>query len=409
MQTMHKLEGRVRGRPLVVLALLAAAAVLAAVPLAGAALRHTADTGTFGQQQVGTLVDWGGPNWLDVSGPYAVASAVSVTKLSAYVAGGGTVSHLRGVIYTDSAGKPGAFAAVTPVLTINANQAAGWVDLTFPSAVSLPAGSYWLGYWYADYQSRHAYLNVSGSERYAPATYNATGNPPASFPTGGTSTSSYSLYATYTTSTTTAAPVNTAPPVITVSENFPNYTFSATQGTWTNSPTSYSYNWCTSPSDVGTIYTCQGSTGPTLTLPWPGTEALWLTVSVTATNAAGSATAQAFINFSPAEFTVLALPEITGTPRVGSTLTATRGGYLGPPSGVGREVGDWGVTWLRCNTSGWGCVPISTVTPGTSPATYVPTASDVGSTIRALAWSDWAAGDSRRMVVASAPTAVVTS
>src|SRR5689334_22409836 len=89
--------------------LLAAAGILAAVPLAGAAPRHAAATGTFGQQQVGSLADWGGPNWLDVSGLYAVSSAVSVSKLSAYVAGGSAVSHVRGVIYADNSGKPGAF------------------------------------------------------------------------------------------------------------------------------------------------------------------------------------------------------------------------------------------------------------------------------------------------------------
>jgi hypothetical protein len=419
MTTTKRLKRAARRCPLARLALVAAAAVLAAVPLAGAALRHAADTGTFGQTQVGTLVDWGGPSWLDVSGPYTVSSAVSVTKLTAYVAGGPTVSHLRGVIYTDSAGKPGAFAAVTPALTINANQTAGWVDLTFTSPGMLPAGSYWLGYWYADYQSRHSYLNITGSERYAPATYSATGNPPGSFPAAGTSASSYSLYATYTTSSTPAAPVNTASPVITYSQpDFPNYVFSTTQGTWANSPTSFSYKWCWAPSDVGIIAdTCSTlSTASTMTLKWPVDDG-HVTVFVTAANAAGSLTAQAYIDFHASEFTVVALPTITvdggGPPRVGSTLSAHHGDYLGVPTGAPSGVRWFSITWLRCNTTGGSCVPILSQGPGIDPTPstlpYVLTAADVGSTIRILDSSPSVSGSSRTIAIASAPTAAVTS
>jgi hypothetical protein len=395
----------------VALCLLLAAAVLAAVPLAGAALRHTADTGTFGQNQVGTLVDWGGPNWLDVSGPYTVSSAVNVSKLSAYVAGGSAVSHLRGVIYTDSGGKPGAFAAVTPVLTINANQAAGWVDLTFTSPVSLTAGSYWLGYWYADYNSRHSYLNISGSERYSPATYSATNNPPAGFPAGGTSSSSYSLYATYTTSTTSAAPVNLTAPTIDITQpNFPNYLFTASPGTWSNSPTSFSYEWCTSAWDVPPLPSCTPvATGQTWEQRWP-VGAQSVAVRVIATNAAGSATAMSGGNpsFTPHELTVFSLPTIKGTPRVGSTLTVGTPGVGGlPGSPMYGETQGLRNTWLRCNTGGANCVPLLTSPPNAlywSP--YVITSADVGSTIQLLVSLDTGG---RPIVLPSAPTAVVTN
>jgi hypothetical protein len=396
--------------------LLAAAGILAAVPLAGAAPRHAAATTTFGQQQVGSLVDWGGPNWLDVSGPYAVSSAVSVSKLSAYVAGGSAVSHVRGVIYADSSGKPGAFMGVTPEATIAANQAAGWIDLTFASAVALPAGSYWLGYWYADYNSRHFYVNVAGSERYSPATYSATGNPPAAFPAGGTSASSYSLYATYTTGTSGGAPVNTGLPVISSSESFPNYTLSVTQGTWTNSPTSFSYKWCFGPSDaVCSPVNNPVSTSSTLALQWP-VIAGYVVVDVTATNAAGSTTVETGKGFAPSEFTVVDLPTIVvdggGAPRVGSNLEATDGGYLGLSTGAPSEAyWTFQFTWLRCDAHGANCVPSVGGPGGVSGSKgppYVVTAADVGSTIRVLDWSDQVSGTSRRIVVASAPTAVVT-
>jgi hypothetical protein len=65
--------------------------------------------------------------------------------------------------------------------------------------VQLAAGSYWLGYWYADSNSRHYYLNQAGTERYKAAAYSTTANPPASFGTASSASSSYSLTATYTT------------------------------------------------------------------------------------------------------------------------------------------------------------------------------------------------------------------
>jgi hypothetical protein len=419
MQTMDKLTGAGRGRrPLVALALVAAAAVLAAVPLAGAALRHTADTGTFGQKQVETLVDSGGPDWLDVSGPYQIASSVSVSKLSAYVAGGSAVSRLRGVIYADSGGKPGAFAAVTPVLTINANQASGWVDLTFSSAVSLPAGSYWLGYWYADYNSRHFYVSVAGSERFAPATYGATGNPPSGFPTGmRSSASSYSLYATYTTSATPATPANLAAPTISWTEpSVGHYVFTATPGTWSNSPTSLTYWWARWPqghvptsNDFPSTYDMpvnfiRDATGLTLTLDRP--DAMNYVLWVTATNSAGSSRAFAYVTFTPAELIVESVPEVVGTPRVGSTLVVGDAFIRGlPGTGVG-ETNGFRSTWLRCSSyDGQDCHALQTSAPG-AYSSYVVTTADVGFMIRVDVWSDQVG--SKTVVLESLPTAEVT-
>ena len=154
---------------------------------------------TFGRTSAGTLIDGGGAGYLDVSGPYTVPAAGTLSALTAYVAGGNGASRIRGVVYADAGGAPGALVAVTPEVAIAAGQAAGWIGLPFASAVSLPAGSYWLGYWYADSSSRHYYTSVSGSERYAAAAYSASANPPASFPPPSSSGSSYSLYATLTT------------------------------------------------------------------------------------------------------------------------------------------------------------------------------------------------------------------
>ncbi|MGZ6691751.1 MAG: hypothetical protein ACXVHQ_30470, partial [Solirubrobacteraceae bacterium] len=116
-----------------------------------------------------------------------------------YMAGSSAASRIRGVIYTNSGGQPGTLVAATSEVSLAANRAAGWVTLPLTTPVQLAAGSYWLGYWYADGNSRHYYLNVAGAERYKAAAYSSTGNPPTSFGTASTATSSYSLTATYTT------------------------------------------------------------------------------------------------------------------------------------------------------------------------------------------------------------------
>ncbi len=79
-----------------------------------------------------------------------------------------------------------------------------------------------------------------------------------------------------------AAPVNTVAPV--VSASGPPYyvgtVFSTTDGTWTNTPTSYAYQWKVNGSNVGTntnSYTCVEAD-----------VTLDVTCVVTATNAAGS-------------------------------------------------------------------------------------------------------------------------
>ena len=177
------------------------ASLLALVAVTNALAAHSSSLagGAFGQTQAGSSLDTGGAGYLDVSGPYTVAGPVSVGKLSAYVAGGASVSEFRGVIYADNGGQPGALVGVTPEVTIAAGRAVGWVDLTFTTPVSIGAGSFWLGYWYADSNSRHYFVGQAGAERFVRATYASSSSPPATFGAAATSSSSYSVYATYST------------------------------------------------------------------------------------------------------------------------------------------------------------------------------------------------------------------
>jgi glucose/arabinose dehydrogenase len=68
----------------------------------------------------------------------------------------------------------------------------------------------------------------------------------------------------------------------------------------------------------------------------------------------------------------VALPDVSGILRVGSTLSATRGSW------TGSEPLDFSFQWLRCNVYGYACVAITDATD----ATYTLTAADFGSSMR---------------------------
>jgi hypothetical protein len=89
------------------------------------------------------------------------------------------------------------------------------------------------------------------------------------------------------------------------------------------------------------------------------------------------------------------LPTITGTPRVGETLTAQNGTWANNPTAFQYQ-------WQRCGSGGGGCVNV----PGAIEKTYLVTSADAGRTmrVRVLAVNADGANAAR-----SNPTAVVTT
>jgi hypothetical protein len=94
-------------------------------------------------------------------------------------------------------------------------------------------------------------------------------------------------------------------------------------------------------------------------------------------------------------------PTISGSPVVGQTLTESPAPWSNSPTTIALQ-------WLRCDTSGSGCVPI-----GTGTATYVLTADDVGHTVKAQETASNFYGSSLAVGAAgtatSTPTPVVAS
>ena len=171
----------------------------------------------------------------------------------------------------------------------------------------------------------------------------------------------------------TAPPVNTSPPQISGTPR-QGQTFTAYPGTWTNSPTSYSYDWIRCDASANNcapigIHRRQY----TLTDDDVGHR---FKVSVTASNSGGKATAVSTpapaVTAAGSTPTNVAKPSINGDPREGVSLTVANGTW------TGTQPITYTYQWNRCDQTGAACGAIA----GATAATYAVNASDVGHTLR---------------------------
>ncbi len=199
-----------------------------------------------------------------------------------------------------------------------------------------------------------------------------------------------------------AAPVNTAQPTISGTPQ-EGQTLTGTQGTWSNDPTSFAYQWVRCPADGGLPdgSNCNSIGGATTTgyVVSSADVGARLRFRVTATNADGPQTAA-----SNATSQITAAqqgppntqpPTISGQAVVGQTLTASPGTWTG--SGI-----TYTYAWLRCDTGGANCATIG----GATATTYTLVAGDATHTMRVQVTAKNASGQNS---VTSAQTAVVTT
>lgn len=199
-----------------------------------------------------------------------------------------------------------------------------------------------------------------------------------------------------------AIPANTAQPTIS-GTTAQGQTLTATAGTWSNSPTSFAYQWMRCPASGGAADAsdCAAIGGATTTsyVVAAGDVGSRFRIRVTATNDDGPATAA-----SNATDLVTATapgppntqpPTISGQAVVGQTLTATQGTWTG--TGL-----TFAYQWRRCDTAGAQCADIS----GATATTYALVAADSGRTVRVEVTAKNATGET---TIASAQTAVVTT
>src|SRR5438128_1261099 len=214
-------------------------AVLAPL-LTSASARATA---TFGKTSIGASSDrfLGGRKRVN---RYSLPVAGSVTKLSIYLGPAAKSGEqvMEGIVYADASGKPQALLAVSQPLTYSSSSSAGWFDLNFAAPVNLSAGNYWIGVitGATSNVASFRYDSVASSRDYNANTY-ASG-PSDPFGTASVDSKQTSLYATYTPSSPIPVPTNTAPPTISGTAK-QGQTLTEAHGSWTNSPTGFSYQW----------------------------------------------------------------------------------------------------------------------------------------------------------------------
>jgi len=122
----------------------------------------------FGKTTIGGTV-WalGDNKWM---GKFTLSEDGFVVGLRFYGKWDGTGSTLnKGFIYADSGGIPGALKGTTNEINVDSTTAQWWT-LEFPSAVSLPAGAYWLGI-LAEEAGTYVYYDSGGTSAYYTETY----------------------------------------------------------------------------------------------------------------------------------------------------------------------------------------------------------------------------------------------
>jgi hypothetical protein len=172
-----------------------------------------------------------------------------------------------------------------------------------------------------------------------------------------------------------AAPANTAPPTISGTPTV-GQTLTAGDGTWSNTPTSFAYQWQRCNGGGNNCSDTANGTQKTYTLV--GADAgHTMRVRVTATNADGSNTAPsapsaviaaAISSAAPKNTTP---PTIAGTAKVGQQLTADVGSWSGNPTSFAYQ-------WQRCDADVAACSNLV----GATAKTFSLTAADLGYRLR---------------------------
>lgn len=167
------------------------------------------------------------------------------------------------------------------------------------------------------------------------------------------------------------APVNTAIPVISDATPKVGEEVTVTNGTWTNSPTSFSYQWSRDGLSIaGATLSSYTPTSSDYNLP--------LGCVVTATNGSGSTNASATVtaNVLPANPVNTIAPLITGTYQSGQTLTCSQGTW------TGQGTLSYAYQWKRNGTN----------IGGATSSTYLTTVTDEETTLTCTVTSTNAGG-----------------
>ncbi|HEU5032285.1 MAG TPA: hypothetical protein VFV01_45710 [Spirillospora sp.] len=172
-------------------------------------------------------------------------------------------------------------------------------------------------------------------------------------------------------------------------------TLTATDGTWANSPTSFTYQWQRCASDGTACGDITAGTAKTY-VPTNGDVGHALRVVVTGVNADGRSSATSAptepVNSANGP-TNTVRPAISGSAEIGGTLRVSNGSWSPTPTSFARQ-------WQRCAADGTSCLNVS----GATGQTYGVRVGDVGHRLRALVTAQTKSGQT---TVATIPSGIV--
>ena len=177
--------------------------------------------------------------------------------------------------------------------------------------------------------------------------------------------------------TRTVAPANTALPAVAGTATV-GQTLTASDGTWSNAPTSFAYQWLRCNGGGNACASVANGTAKTYTLAGADVGHT-MRVRVTATNADGSSSAQSAQTASVAAATSAAAPKntaaptVSGTPKVGQTMTANPGSWSGNPTSFTYQ-------WQRCDADVASCANLA----GSTAKTYLVPLAELGYRLRVV-------------------------
>lgn len=193
----------------------------------------------------------------------------------------------------------------------------------------------------------------------------------------------------------TPPPQSQAPPSISGAAR-QGQTLQETHGAWSNSPTSYAYQWQRCDAAGNNCQPIAGATSQSYKLAATDVGRT-IRVAESATNAAGgtgSALSAPTPVVLPSPPSSTAAPKISGSPVVGQKLSETRGNWASNPTAYSYQ-------WQRCDRTGKNCQPIA----GATSRTYNVVPRDLGHTIKVSESAANAGGTGTS--AASRPTQVV--
>jgi hypothetical protein len=191
-----------------------------------------------------------------------------------------------------------------------------------------------------------------------------------------------------------APPANTSAPTVTGTARV-GETLTAQNGTWTNSPTAFQYQWQRCNAAGVSCANVPGAVDRTYLL---GTSDAGRTmrVRVTAVNADGATNARSAPTAVVARSTApqnTARPAISGEPRVGEQVTAEEGTWTNSPTSFAYQ-------WQRCDLDAITCAAVG----GATGKTYGVRTADIGFRLRVTVTARNASGAG---AATSAPTELV--